>query len=169
MRFKGRYRISSVRLSGWDYRGAGVYCVTICTQNRIPWLGRVVNDRVELSDIGRIVEREWQRVPRARPSLTLDEWIIMPDHLHGILVFGHVPGDGERGVGRLTAHSLGAVVGHFKSGVTKHVWGKGYRDFAWQERYFDQIVRDERSLHELRLYIRNNPLRWKEKHPSGER
>lgn len=167
MLFKERYRSSSARLPGWDYRWAGVYCVTICTRNRIPWLGTVIDDGVELSDLGRIVAREWQRVPRARPSVSLDEWIIMPDHLHGILVFGHVPDGGPKEPGRLDAYSLGAVVGHFKSGATKHIWGKGYREFAWQERYFDQIVRDERALHELRTYIRNNPLRWKEKKATG--
>jgi putative transposase len=158
-----------VRLPGWDYRWAGVYCVTICTRNRIPWLGTVVDDGVELSELGHIVAREWQRVPRARPSVSLDEWIIMPDHLHGIIIFGHVPGGGgSKEPSRLDAYSLGAVISQFKSGATKHIWGKGSREFAWQERYFDQIVRDERACTSCVYNIRNNPLRWKEKKaPNG--
>jgi REP element-mobilizing transposase RayT len=168
MRFKERYRVPSARLPAWDYRWAGVYGVTLCTQVRQPWFGTVVGDSVDLSRLGQIVAREWQRIPVARPFITLDEWIVMPDHLHGILIFGEIPdAEGSRDPSRLLANSLGAVMGQFKSKCTKEIWGKGHRGFAWQERFFDQIVWNEKMLHRLRLYIRQNPLRWTLKRGAG--
>ena len=164
MRFRDRYRVPSARLPAWDYRWAGVYGVTICVRDRRPWFGTVAGDHVHLSEAGQIVAREWGRIPLARPYILLDEWIVMPDHMHGLLIFGNVPDAGDaREPSRLLANSLGAVVGQFKSKCTNHIWGRGHRDFAWQERFFDQIVWNEGMLNRLRLYIRQNPQRWTQK------
>lgn len=126
MRFRDRYRVPSARLPAWDYRWAGAYGVTICVRDRQPWFGTVAGDHVHLSETGQIVAREWSRIPLARPYILLDEWIVMPDHMHGILIFGNVPDAGDaREPSRLLAHSLGAVVGQFKSKCTNHIWGRG--------------------------------------------
>jgi REP element-mobilizing transposase RayT len=83
--YRGRYRIESARRPGWDYAAPGWYFVTLCTHRRACVLGEVREGRMRLSGIGRIVADEWQRTSRVRPNVALDAWVIMPDHLHGII------------------------------------------------------------------------------------
>ena len=136
-----------------------MYNVTICTQGRAPFFGTISEGEVILSAIGEIVAEEWQRIPSVHSRVSLDEWVIMPDHLHGILIFGEEPPDLPPKKAGLLAGSLGAVMGQFKSRCTKRIWKARRLDFEWQGRFFDQIIRDERSLHEIRQYIRENPSR----------
>ena len=86
--YRGRYRIESARLAGWDYSAPGWYFVTICTRDRACVLGEVRHGVVHLSPIGRIVAEEWVRTCRIRPYVRLDAWVIMPNHLHGIIRIG---------------------------------------------------------------------------------
>ena len=160
--FRKRFRIPSTRLPGWDYRWAGVYSVTICTHERMRCLGEVVDSEVTLSSLGAVVAEEWLKIPRQQLRVTLDEWIVMPDHMHGILVFhGRHREDGRQDSKHLRSQSLGVVVGQFKSNVTKRIWWNlKRRDFGWQPRFHDQIVRDPEHLARLRAYIRDNPKRW---------
>jgi len=164
--FKNRYRVSSARLRSWDYRWAGVYSVTVCTRGRVRWLGEIREEQACLSTVGEIAAEEWEKIPRRHPRVSLDEWIIMPDHIHGILIFQENQKDGPspEQPSLLLAESLGAVIGQFKSKATKRIcWGLRLRDFAWQERFHDAIVRDPEALERLRAYIRENPLRWARK------
>ena len=85
-RFKGKYRIPSARLTGWDYASAGWYFVTLVTHVRLPYFGEIVRGEMRLSPIGEIVAEEWQKTAQIRPSVQLDEWVVMPNHIHGILV-----------------------------------------------------------------------------------
>lgn len=163
--FKNKYRVSSARLRSWDYRWAGVYSVTICTLGRVRWLGEIREEQACLSTVGQVVAEEWEMIPRRHPRVSLDEWIIMPDHIHGILIF---QGNPEKGPSTeqptLLAGSLGAVIGQLKSKASKRIcWGLRLRDFAWQERFHDTIVRDANALARFRAYIRENPLRWARK------
>jgi len=116
-----------------------------------------------LSPIGEVVAQEWQRIPRLRPAVTLDTWIIMPDHLHGILLFAAAPpseSTAEAMEEMPNPCSLGAVVGQFKKNCTARIWARQRRDFAWQARFYDQILRDAEALQTMRTYIQGNPLRW---------
>jgi len=90
-RFKGRYRISSTRLRGWNYAKCGWYFVTICTRGKCPWFGDIVNGRMQLSDIGEIVGGFWRGIPKRHPRVTLDTFVIMPNHVHGIVVINRTP------------------------------------------------------------------------------
>jgi putative transposase len=164
--FRNQYRVPSSRLAGWDYRWAGVYGVTINTRGRVRWFGEVRQGQVVLSSVGEAVAAEWEKIPRHRPRVTLDEWVIMPDHLHGILVFqGRIPTESDK-PRHLLADSLAAVIGRFKSEATKRIWGNlRQRSFAWQQRFFDVIVRDTSQLEHLRTYIRENPARWESRQP----
>jgi putative transposase len=164
--FKKRYRIPSARLASWDYRWAGVYSVTLCSLDRVCWFGEIVDGEVTLSPEGRVVAEEWGKLPRIFPHVALDEWIVMPDHMHGILVFQHLPTPEKdpKKLGRLLARSLGALIGQFKSKVTKRIRRDLNRpQFDWQERFHDFIVRDSEDLERIRAYIRTNPVRWKPK------
>ena len=81
----------SIRLRGYDYSSSGYYFVTICVQNRLPVLGSVANGQMGLTELGKIVKREWSRIPENYPGTELDEWIIMPNHFHGIVVINEPP------------------------------------------------------------------------------
>ena len=84
--FKNKYRIGSKRLKGWDYSGAGRYFVTICTGNRVCYFGDVADGKMKLSPIGEIVNDEWYKTEQVRQNVKLDEFVVMPNHLHGIIV-----------------------------------------------------------------------------------
>jgi REP-associated tyrosine transposase len=160
--FRKRYRIPSARHPGWDYRWAGAYSVTICTHERVRCLGDVVDGDVSLSPIGMVAAEEWLKIPRDNPRVVLDEWVIMPDHAHGILIFqGKAPKDGKTDTKYLRAQSLGIAIGRFKSEATKRIWWNLKRpEFAWQPRFHDIILRTPEDLDRVRAYIRDNPARW---------
>jgi REP element-mobilizing transposase RayT len=132
-----------------------------------------------LSEIGRIVADEWERTPHVRPYVALDAWVIMPDHLHGIVRIVpdgrahssvHCPdgvdpqqdlrASGYSGPDRLHSGSLGAMIGQFKGASTKRIRAAGHRGFAWQTRFYDRIIRNQAALDIVRRYIANNPIYW---------
>jgi putative transposase len=160
--FRKRYRIPSARYPGWDYRWAGVYSVTVCTLDRMRCLSTIVEGEVSLSPLGEIVAEEWLAIPHHHPRVHLDEWILMPDHMHGILIFhGKTPADGRKDSSGQRSESLGAVIGRFKSDATKQVrWRLRRTDFAWQPRFHDVILHKPADLARVRAYIRDNPKRW---------
>jgi REP element-mobilizing transposase RayT len=139
---------------GWDYRRPGAYAVTICVQGRVCCLGTIDEGQVVRSALGDIVEEEWRRIPGVHPHVVLDEWIVMPDHLHGILFF-----EPMKVMGTAAAGSLGAVVGQFKKRSTKRIRAQRHA-FTWQTRFFDQILKDDEAIQHYRAYIRENPIRW---------
>lgn len=176
-RFNG-YRIESARLTGWDYTQNAAYFVTICTRERLPFLADIVEGAVVLSEAGRIVDEEWRRTSDVRRDVTVDTCIVMPNHLHGILMLNRtmpsVPETLEKtsrrdvSTPRLVAGSLGAIVGQFKSVCTKRIRETGITDFGWQPRFHDHIIRDEKSLDDIRRYIAGNPLKWELEHDTPE-
>jgi REP element-mobilizing transposase RayT len=168
--FKNKYRVESTRLHGWDYSSPGLYLVTIWTKSRECFFGYVTDGGKHLSPIGDIVAEEWQRTPLIRTNVDLDEWVVMPNHLHGIIVinndtqFGDVVVETPRSVStqppQLKPNSLGSIINQFKSVCTKRIWAQAYSDFRWQERYYDHIVRNEKDLQRIRNYIAANPNKW---------
>lgn len=84
--YKDKYRVESARLKGWDYSAVGYYFVTICTRDRLCTLGNVVDGVMRLSPVGEIVAEEWQKTAQIRTNVFLDEWVVMPNHLHGVIV-----------------------------------------------------------------------------------
>jgi REP element-mobilizing transposase RayT len=162
----------SIRLRGHDYAGGGVYFVTLCVADRRPIFGTVVNGRMALNDAGRAAAACWRGIPVHFPQAALDEWIVMPDHVHGIVAIRadghpvpvrtdvrannhsplHLPLPRPRG----TSRTLGSIVRGFKIGVTKSLAG----DSPWQRNYYDILVRDARALDNIRRYIRDNPAHW---------
>jgi REP element-mobilizing transposase RayT len=174
-RYKGRFRVESTRLPSWNYADPGWYFVTICTQSGYPFFGEIVGHRMHLSPIGEIVAKEWQRTPGIRRNVALDEWCIMPNHLHGILIITTSPErtveTPRRGVSTkavvpspstLQPGSLGAIIGQLKSVCTKRIRRAGYTTFAWQARFYDHIIRSQASLMYIRQYIVDNAARWTE-------
>lgn len=171
--FKRKYRVESARLRGWDYTSAGWYFATICTKGQICLLGNVTDGEMHLSEIGEIVVDEWLRTAQLRRNVELDEWVVMPNHIHGIIVIRDSPtfpraretprqgvSTSEGTSSALKRDSLGSIIGQFKSACTKRIWARGFHDFAWQPRFYDHIVRSEESLNQIRQYILENPAKW---------
>ncbi|TAK52971.1 MAG: transposase [Bacteroidetes bacterium] len=159
--YKNKYLIETTRLRGYDYSSAGMYFVTICTKSMICYFGEIKNGEMCLNDIGSIVAGEWQRTPEIRPNIDLDEWIVMPNHIHGIIVIKDSVETPRRGVSTTwKPNSLGSIVNQIKSVSTKRIHSAGYQEFAWQPRFYDHIIRNERERERIRTYIRNNPTKW---------
>ncbi len=169
--YKNRYRVQSTRLPGWHYAANAYYFVTICTRDRATTLGHIEGGHVILSPAGEIANEEWRKTSDVRPDVRVDAYVMMPNHIHGILIIDRnralTPGQPSvetprRGVStsRLAPDSLGAIIGQFKSVCTKRIRAAGVTDFGWQARFYDHIVRDEESLDRIRQYIADNPLKW---------
>lgn len=160
----------SIRLQGYDYAQAGAYFVTICAHNRECLFGEIVNDAVQLNTCGQIVAQCWQWLSEHYPYVILDEWVVMPNHLHGILVIADET-DG-RGASRrapqpdatipVKRKPLGQLIAAFKATSTKRILAlPGIAiEFVWQRNYYEHIIRDERELNQIRQYIADNPLKW---------
>ena len=174
----------SIRLKGYDYSQEGAYFVTIVAQNRACLFGDVVNGEMQLNDAGQMLQSQWDALPERFPNIESDEFVVMPNHFHGILVIAdkiHVgavsracPVSGQSHVGQPqeiapTEHDpiLGEIVGAWKSIVTDE-YIRGVRQLDWQpfdrkllqRNYWEHIVRDEQELNRIREYIINNPANW---------
>ncbi len=157
-------RRASMRLRSWDYTHPGWYFVTITTKNRRPFLGAVNDNQFQLSPIGRIVEKEWKKLPSKRNHMCIDEWVIMPNHIHGIIILERDLPRASRWdaptKARLKRGSLGVIINQFKSNCTKRIHAAGFHEFKWQRGYYDHIIRNDGDLKRIRSYIRLNPLRF---------
>jgi REP element-mobilizing transposase RayT len=153
-----RHHRHSIRLRGYDYAQAGAYFVTLCVQGHAELFGQVAGGAVELTEIGRIVAEEWEYTPAMRPNVELDAFVVMPDHLHGIVVIAQRD-DGaaapEAARTRSPAHSVGAIVRGFKAAVVRRVGTP-----LWQRNYYEHIIRNDADLDRIRHYIATNPARW---------
>ena len=152
----------SVRLKDWNYSTPWWYYVTVCTHDRKCVLGKVVNDCVVLSESGRIAEDLWRRIPEHFAHVELDPMVVMPNHVHGIIILNEPRRGGVTSPLRRTPPTLGQVVAYFKYQSTKAINAKRGTpgEKFWQRSYYDHIIRDNADLFRIRKYISSNPLRW---------
>ena len=157
-----RHHRRSIRLKDYDYSQTGWYYVTLVVQNRECLLGKVVNDSMELSAPGKIAKNNWLKIPYLRPNIGLDEFIIMPNHFHGIVIInGNLNVRATDSVApTLRANSLGSILGQFKSASTKEIQKSHISRFKWQRNYWERVIRDEAELNRIRKYIIENPINW---------
>ena len=158
----------SIRLQGYDYSQAGAYFVTICTQNRECLFGEIMNGEMRLNDAGRIVVDEWLQTAKIRAEIELDEWVVMPNHFHGILVLSADVGAIHESPLQMTVTQrrnmvLPNIIGRFKMLSAKRINALRHTAGAklWQRNYWEHIVRNEPELNRIREYIHNNPAQWK--------
>ena len=162
----------SVRLQDYHYSQAGAYFITVCTQERRALFGEIVDGEMVLNDAGRAVEHTWLAIPQHFPQVELDAFVVMPNHLHGIVVISGSPVGAKdfsplhrinhppfRPVGT-PAKSIGSIVRGFKIGVTKWFRERGDTRVVWQRNYYEHVIRGEESMSRIREYIQNNPARW---------
>jgi REP element-mobilizing transposase RayT len=164
------YHRRSIRLPTHNYASPGAYFITIVTRDRECLFGDVTNGAVVLNPAGDVVAREWQRSAEVRKEISLDSFVVMPNHLHAIV---HLRAVGAHGRAPLRTprrddvpfrppRSLGALVAGFKSSATKAV--NILRDTpgvpVWQRNYFERTIRNQAELARIRQYIRDNPANW---------
>ena len=170
-----------MRIPGWDYASPGAYFVTICTQGHRCYFGKVAYRKMMLNKMGRIAELFWKDIPAHHSNVVLDEFVIMPNHVHGIIVIAEENHPADDPVATLHATSLrrverdadyfsaispkkgslSTIIRSYKSAVTKNIRANLNPAFAWQPRFFDHIIRSERDLDNLRSYIAYNPDSWR--------
>ncbi len=171
MKFNNKYRIKSARLPHWDYGNPGMYFVTICTKNFTEWFGMVQNREMILNKTGNIAENYWVGIADHFDNVELDEFIVMPNHIHGII--GII---GDKTVGRDVAcnvstsdrmsnispkpKSLSTIIRSYKSAVTRSIRKHHNSHFAWQPRFYDHVIRNNHALKNIQTYIQKNPENW---------
>ena len=179
-KFQNKYRIPSARLQTWDYSWVGAYFITICIKDRLHYFGEIENGEMLFNEIGQIAAEEWVKSPEMRPdmNLSLGDFVVMPNHFHGILVIGKneyncrdamhcaptiANTDPKQPLNQFGPQrkNVSSVIRGFKSSVTKNARLIN-PDFSWQSRFYDHIIRDEASFDRIAKYIRNNPAKWDE-------
>ena len=159
----------SIRLLGYDYSQAGAYFVTVCAHDRMCLFGEIADGKMRLNEAGRIVQQCWNQIPEHFPHVELGEFIVMPNHVHGIVVIAETPNVGARHAVPLPEKfckpvpgSIPTIVRSFKSAVTKRINEmRGTPGVpVWQRNYYEHVIRNDESLHCIREYIINNPLQW---------
>ncbi|MBW4622809.1 MAG: transposase [Cyanosarcina radialis HA8281-LM2] len=182
-RYQGKYRIESTRLPDRDYAANGWYFVTICTRDRQHFFGEIIASQMQLSLIGKIAQQFWVDIPGHFNYIHIDTWVVMPNHVHGIIVIDrpaelssvptpHVETLHATSLQRQSARcqsmsdispnakSLGAIVRSYKSAVTHWCRKNDRGDFGWQTRFYEHIIRADGSLDRIRQYIIDNPAKW---------
>jgi len=197
-KFQDKYRIPSARLQNWDYGSNAIYFVTICTAHRECYFGNVIQTqnvvetqnfaslqaKIELSEIGEMADLFWNEIPNHFPFVELGEYVVMPNHVHGIIIIDKPNGGNGNAIGNATvetqnfaslrpqhhhqvnafgpqSQNLASIIRGYKTGVKKYATINRI-DFAWQSRFHDHIIRNNDSLQRISNYILNNPMNWAE-------
>jgi len=159
----------SIRIGNYDYSLAGAYFVTICIKNRECLLGEIRNNKIHLTSIGNIVKKFWEKIPGHFKDVRLDRFVIMPNHLHGIIVIQRKPSiDTEVISSKVDSNpkrrslDLGQIVAYFKYQSTKIIneINKTPGSPLWQRNYFEHIIHDKEEMRKYRKYINENPVNW---------
>lgn len=191
-KFKNKYRIPSARLQNWDYGANGAYFITICTQNRAHFFGEIVETPIhgvstmQLNELGQLAEKFWLEIPNHFPFIELGNFVVMPNHTHGILIIDHgnvetrliaslppqteIPPQTPLPQTEINGGFAGDKNPMLHDNISRIIrWYKGrcafemrkiHADFGWQSRFHDHIIRDAQSFENIQNYIANNPLNW---------
>ncbi len=177
-KYNNKYRIKSVRLKDWDYRNNGAYFITINTGNRKHFFGEIINSEMRLSPIGEYAENFWMEIPNHFPFVELGNFVVMPNHTHGVLIINNVKSlqcndidkslqcndsTGNQYYSDISpkSGSISTIVRSYKSAVSKHARLLN-TEFNWQPKFHDHIIRNSESFERIQNYIENNPSNWKE-------
>ena len=175
-KFQNKYRIESTRARWWDYGNNAAYFVTINTKNRIPFFGKIVNQEMQLSELGKHAESCWYQIPEHFPFVKLGAFVVMPDHVHGILhIDKPVPAIETQGFPAIETQYLASLLPENKFGPQSKNLGsiiRGYKigvtnqsklicpDFKWQPLFYDHIIFNDGEYQRIHNYIIANPKNW---------
>jgi putative transposase len=169
----------NIRWRKWDYRSDGAYFITICSKNKEHFFGEIENNKMILSPVGVLADIFWHEIPKHAKGVTLDAFVVMPNHIHGIIIIKNeteplpvVPRKGEADILRSPdeqrfqrpgKNSISTMVGGYKSIVTKHVNRLELQEgWAWQYRFHDNVIRSEKRFNTVQNYILNNIENWED-------
>jgi len=157
-----KFRRRSIRLPEYDYSRSGAYFITVCSFNKELVFGKIVGGRIVLSEIGKIAAKYLEDIPNHFDNVFVDEYIIMPNHIHIILSIVGVQNFEplRHEYQKIIPKSIGSIVRSYKASVTKWCKENDYKKFKWQRNYFEHIIRNDEDYIRIREYIRNNPLKW---------
>ena len=162
------------RLQNWDYSNSGYYFITICTKDRINYFGNIVNNKMDLSEIGSVVNKYWSEIPQHFIGIEIDKYVVMPNHFHGILIVkktnnnvgthynAFLPTEIENKYKNMADKSIQTIplaIKLFKRSVKQYA-NQNHIKFAWQSRFHDRIIRSEKEYWAKRMYVDNNPTNW---------
>ena len=186
-KFADRFSVASPRLPNWNYSSPGIYFITICTLNHGNYFGKIIENKMVLSSCGQITHDELINTIQIRKNISIDPWVIMPNHIHLLITIHkhtvetprwdvsteynivstyknnvstniHHP---EIAIKNRRPNSIGSIINQFKSVSTKRIRAMG-KFFAWQSRFHDEIIKDEKQLIIVKQYIQNNVANWEE-------
>ncbi|MCU0472098.1 MAG: transposase [Bacteroidales bacterium] len=178
----------SFRLRGYDYSQAGLYFVTICVKDRKCLFGEIYGSdavwvknfqppqEMILNDAGKIADNCWLEIPEHFPNVVLHEHIVMPNHIHGLIELKridaipdnsdhnreHNHGDNHNQFSKPIPGSISVIIQQYKSSVTRFVNKNNVSHFRWQSRFYEHIIRNEKSRQQITDYILTNPRNWQE-------
>jgi len=164
-----KHRRRSIRLKDFDYSRPGAYFVTVVTQGRLPFFGNIVDGQTRLSDEGVVTCQCWQLIAEHFSNVSLDEFVVMPNHLHGIVIMEPVGARHAVPLHNTTEHfgaplagTIPTIIRSFKSAVTKEIRNLQKKPVfrVRQRNYYEHVIRSEESLSRIREYITNNPFNW---------
>ena len=137
----------NIRLRYYDYSEEGLYFITICTKNREQLLGKITEEnQIKLTKVGTIVEKSIRNLERIYSNITIDEYVVMPNHIHIIII-----------INEKNDLTISRIINQYKGGITKKI---GYP--IWQKLFYEHIIRNEKEYYKIVEYIQNNPLKWEE-------
>jgi putative transposase len=164
----------SIRLKGYDYSQAGLYFITICTHERACLFGNIIHNtlsEMKLNDAGKFADECWRAIPQHFPNVILHAYIIMPNHIHGIIELNwngmnvgsnnYSPQPPPQQPFASPSKTIGSVIRGFKIGVTKWFQQNTCIKSVWQRNYYEIIIRDAQSHQYITDYIISNPVKWK--------
>jgi len=174
------------RKQNWDYTQNGAYFITICTANRENYFGKIIDGKMILSPTGILADVFWHEIKNHAKFVELNEFVVMPNHIHGILILNNPNNDGNAdvvGTGHALSlqrpqptvpsqpltgknryqnigkNSVSAIIGSYKSAVTKHA-NRLKLPNGWQTRFHDHIIQNDDEFKRIKNYIANNPINW---------
>jgi REP element-mobilizing transposase RayT len=146
----------SIRLKHYNYGQSGSYFITICTQNRICFFGDIIDGQMHLNPAGLVVDKIWHELPNQFMSISIDVFVLMPNHLHGLINIDH---KSDKSLHQIIQYFKAISTSQYSFGVKQLNW-EPYPGKLWQRNYYEHIVRNENSLNEIRRYIQYNPQEW---------
>lgn len=165
-----KWRRRSIRLKGYDYTQAGGYFITLVAHDRQCLFGEIINGEMRLNEYGAIVTEEWNHTAMIRPNVELDAFVVMPNHIHGIIMivcrgesqFAPTETIEPKQPFRSPSGTIGAIIRGFKSATTKRINQSRNTPGVpvWQRNYYEHIIRNDKDLHAIQGYIVNNALQW---------
>lgn len=191
------HKRQSIRLKGYDYSQSGLYFITICCYQRECLFGNIINSQMILNNFGQLIKEEWLKSAEIRKEIELDDFVIMPNHFHGIVIINqeinsdfmkndvdfqdnNVGANGRSPLGQIQSSrpkismkpkSISSLIAGFKSATTKkiNIIRNTPQNPVWQRNYYDHIIRNDESLARIREYVQNNPLSWEndQLHPNN--